>query len=337
MKEVGVSILCLAYNHEKYIREALEGFLNQKTSFPIEIIINEDASIDGTADIIREFEQRYPGIIKPIYHAQNVYSRGININAEYMLPKATGKYIALCDGDDYWIDPYKLQKQYDVMEQNCTCQMCLHKVFDRNESLPDQNEKFIPTEKLGTGLITSEQFFDFFSRGNFFNEVCYFFRKDAYVDYQNNYPEFAQYFMKNRSDDVPMILYFANLGDIYYFDEPMAVYRRFVAGSWSQNNINESVEKYAIFCKNSVDSYKKFNEFSNYKYKKYIDYWIRYFEFKAAEVSGDYDLMVDPRYSDILKKQKLSYQKRITLIQKNRFLYEKVFGLYDWIMEKIRK
>ena len=144
MSEIGVSILCLAFNHEKYIRDTIEGFLLQKTTFPIEIIINEDCSTDDTAVIIHEYEKKYPEIIKPIYHKKNVYSQGININAEYMLPLATGKYVALCDGDDYWTDPYKLQKQYDVMEANPTCQMCLHRVKEINDKEQLDKELTIP-------------------------------------------------------------------------------------------------------------------------------------------------------------------------------------------------
>jgi glycosyltransferase involved in cell wall biosynthesis len=113
-----VSICCLTYNHAPYIRDAIEGFLMQKTNFPIEILIHDDASTDGTADIIREYEAQYPDIIKPIYQTENQYSKGINPYPAFVYPLARGKYIALCEGDDYWIDPYKLQKQVDFLEAN---------------------------------------------------------------------------------------------------------------------------------------------------------------------------------------------------------------------------
>ena len=216
MSEIGVSILCLAFNHEKYIRDTIEGFLLQKTTFPIEIIINEDCSTDDTAVIIHEYEKKYPEIIKPIYHKKNVYSQGININAEYMLPLATGKYVALCDGDDYWTDPYKLQKQYDAMEANPTCQMCLHRVKEINDKEQLDKELTIPTTELKTGMYKSVDFMKFLGEGNFFNEVCYFFRREEYTYYQKNYPKFAQAFMKNRSDDVPMLLLWAIGGYLLY-------------------------------------------------------------------------------------------------------------------------
>lgn len=111
-----VSICCLAYNHEAYIRQCLDGFMMQKTTFPIEILIHDDASTDNTADIIREYEKKYPTIIKPIYQVENQYSKGVRVGVVYNLSRVRGKYVALCEGDDYWIDPLKLQKQVDFLE-----------------------------------------------------------------------------------------------------------------------------------------------------------------------------------------------------------------------------
>ena len=124
-KEPMVSICCITYNHEKYIRDAIEGFLMQKTSFPFEIIIHDDASTDKTADIIRDYERKYPEIVKPIYQVDNQFSQGKNPFA-LVYNVAKGKYFALCEGDDYWIDPHKLQKQIDAMENYLECNICFH-------------------------------------------------------------------------------------------------------------------------------------------------------------------------------------------------------------------
>jgi glycosyltransferase involved in cell wall biosynthesis len=112
-----VSVCCITYNHEPYIEDALEGFLIQETDFPFEILIHDDASTDRTADIIGQYEAAYPNLIKPIYQLQNQWSKGIRpelIN----LKRAKAKYIAFCEGDDYWTDPLKLQKQVDFLEAN---------------------------------------------------------------------------------------------------------------------------------------------------------------------------------------------------------------------------
>jgi glycosyltransferase len=116
-----VVIRCITYNHEPYIRDALEGFVMQKTDFPFVAIVHDDASTDGTASIIREYAEKYPDIIKPIYETENQYSKHDGSLGKIMNEacKATGaKYIAMCEGDDYWTDPLKLQKQVDFLESH---------------------------------------------------------------------------------------------------------------------------------------------------------------------------------------------------------------------------
>lgn len=113
-----VSVNCLVYNHEPYLRDCFEGFVKQKTSFPIEILVHDDASTDHSADIIREYTAKYPDLFKPIYQTENQYSKGISISATYQFPRAKGKYIAMCEGDDYWTDPLKLQKQVEFLEEH---------------------------------------------------------------------------------------------------------------------------------------------------------------------------------------------------------------------------
>lgn len=118
MSEVLVSICCLTYNHENYISDCLKGFISQKTSFPYEILIYDDASSDKTQEKIKEYEKKNPRLIKPIYQTENQLSKGVGVNIKYNFLRAKGKYIALCEGDDYWTDPLKLQKQVDFLENN---------------------------------------------------------------------------------------------------------------------------------------------------------------------------------------------------------------------------
>ena len=113
-----VSICCIAYNQRPYIQECLEGLINQSTSFEFEILVHDDASNDGTAEIIENYQRKYPKIIKPIFQVENLYSKGVGITRDLNFPRANGKYIALCEGDDYWIDDFKLQKQVDFLERN---------------------------------------------------------------------------------------------------------------------------------------------------------------------------------------------------------------------------
>ena len=121
-----VSICCITYNHAPYIRSALDGFLMQETDFAYEILIHDDASTDGTADIIREYTARYPDIIKPILREENQYSKGISNISIFNFPRARGEFIAMCEGDDYWTDPHKLRKQVDFLRAHPDCSLCFH-------------------------------------------------------------------------------------------------------------------------------------------------------------------------------------------------------------------
>ena len=114
-----VSISCITYNHAPYLRECLESFLMQKTAFSFEVMIHDDCSTDGTQDIIKEYAEKYPNIFFPLIQKENQYSKGVRgMMARFNFPRCRGKYLALCEGDDYWTDPYKLQKQVDFLEAN---------------------------------------------------------------------------------------------------------------------------------------------------------------------------------------------------------------------------
>ena len=121
-----VSVCCLAYNHEPYIRDCLEGFVKQKTDFKYEVLIHDDASTDKTAEIIREYEDKYPELIKPIYQTENQWSKGVPLTNTFLYARANGKYYAICEGDDYWCDENKLQKQFDFMQAHPEYSACVH-------------------------------------------------------------------------------------------------------------------------------------------------------------------------------------------------------------------
>jgi glycosyltransferase involved in cell wall biosynthesis len=122
-----VSVSCLAYNQENFIGEALDGIMMQQTDFPFEVIVHDDASTDQTPAIIRDYAWIYPDIIRAIYQEVNQFSKtGMYPYATHVFPAARGKYIAICDGDDYWTDPHKLQRQVDFMEKNPAFSACFH-------------------------------------------------------------------------------------------------------------------------------------------------------------------------------------------------------------------
>lgn len=153
-----VSIHCTAYNHEAFIKKAIEGFLIQETDFPIEILIHDDASTDKTPEVIRFFQKKYPEIIKPIYQNENQYSKGIGIIGVTNLSRAKGKYTAVCEGDDYWITKDKLQTQVNFLESNPEYGMVSTDMFciDEKGHLIPEHIFRVPGTKLGPEL----SFFD---------------------------------------------------------------------------------------------------------------------------------------------------------------------------------
>lgn len=132
-----VSISCITYNHASYIRQCLDGFIMQKTDFAFEVLIHDDASTDGTTEIIKEYEEKYPDIIKPIYEEENQWTKGRRGSVVFNFPRAKGKYIAMCEGDDYWTDPLKLQKQVDFLEKNVDYAVCSHAYYIENNGRKD--------------------------------------------------------------------------------------------------------------------------------------------------------------------------------------------------------
>ena len=150
-----VSINCPAFNHVDYIRDAIHGFLMQETEFPFNVVIHDDASSDGTADVVRDYEQRYPRIIKGIYQDRNLYSQGIKRD-RYTGPFLKGKYVAHCDGDDYWMDPRKLQIQVGFLEANPDYVISCHDAFILDDErrvvslskLHDKNKRDLASKEL---------------------------------------------------------------------------------------------------------------------------------------------------------------------------------------------
>lgn len=222
-----VSVLCLAYNHEKYIRYALSGFVMQETNFPFEVIVHDDASTDGTVDIIREFEAKFPHIIKPIYQTENQYSKKVRITKEILYPKAQGKYLAICEGDDFWIDKHKLQKQADYMESHPDASAVFHPV---NILF---NEKVIKNDRRWDKEMDFSAYDVIVGSGSFIITPSLFCRKDIAL----KFPKFRQ--MANVGDYPLQILLSLN-GKVHYLPDIMACYRSMTEGSWSSKFANDN-------------------------------------------------------------------------------------------------
>jgi len=222
-----VSICCATFNHGNYIRETLEGFMMQKTSFPFEILIHDDASTDETSNIIKEFELRHPSIIKPIYQIENQHSKGVSISVTFNFPRTKGKYIAMCEGDDYWTDPKKLQKQIDFLEANDDYVITYH-----NAKIINDKKDIINESKLSDNLKKD------FMQGELIKGVMLLTLTVCYRNIIKKYPE--EYF-KVKNGDKFLTSLLGNYGKGKYIgDIEDAVYRKHENSIWSSlNKINQ--------------------------------------------------------------------------------------------------
>lgn len=213
-----VVINCLVYNHEPYLRDCFEGFVMQKTNFRFVAIVHEDCSTDHSADIIREYETKYPEIFRPIYETENQWSKpdgslGRILNAAI---DATGaKYIAICEGDDYWTDPYKLQKQVDFMEAHPECTVTFH----RYDILQHEEQKW-RKDRCGVYLQQNQDFVELTLPMYFENWVTQpctmMYRKGTYLGQDKPYHGYK---------DQHLIFHLLNEGKGYILNFNGAVYR----------------------------------------------------------------------------------------------------------------
>ena len=223
-----VSILCVTYNHKDYIAQALDSFLMQKTNFKFQIIVGDDCSTDGTTDILKEYAKKYPDIIKPIFREKNI-GRDRNLlatNALDIYSNAKTPYIAMCDGDDYWIDENKLQKQVDFLETHPDYSICFHPVKVVYEGFDfEKTDEIYPTQKM----IKSGTTFELLLKTNLIQTTSVVYR------WMFNQTNTRQYFLDISPGDWFISLLHAKEGKIKMLPEIMAVYRRHPQGVWSDS------------------------------------------------------------------------------------------------------
>ena len=228
MEEIKVSIVCAAYNHGEYIRSALQGFVSQKTNFAYEILIHDDASTDNTADIIREFEEKYPNIVKPIYQTENQYSKGVPISVKYQFSRVKGKYVAICEGDDYWVDEHKLQKQVDYMDQHPDCTFCFTNGYIEDLARNGEKRDFVPFNSEDAAVYKDESriyTLDDMHEMTFVPTASYLMPTKIL---NNIIPTLAE---KCPTADLRWRLYATAYGYSYYIKDKTCVYRQNVPGS----------------------------------------------------------------------------------------------------------
>ncbi len=235
-----VSIVCLTYNHEAYIRECLDGFVMQQTNFPIEIIVHDDASTDSTATIVKEYEEKYPHLFNNVYRTENWYSQGKDIWGYLFTQKAQGKYIALCEGDDYWTDPLKLQKQVDFLEKNPEYSFCCAR-FRKYKQEKDIFEKeyafdyYLENQNLE---ITEKLFFKIWVT----QPLTVLYQKDLYIEIQKYLKRYKY------TRDVHLFYHLLKIGNGISLNRCVGIYRLHEGGiAGCRSNVERYKESVKIY------------------------------------------------------------------------------------------
>ncbi|PMO31942.1 glycosyltransferase family 2 protein [Vibrio breoganii] len=224
---VDVSIVCTTFNHESYIEDAIIGFLMQETNFAFEIIIHDDASTDKTVERIKYYSALYPNIIRPIYQTENQYSKGAFKATPYAATFAKGRYVAICEGDDYWCCSNKLQIQYDSLNDNKDIHLCVHPAYNL---FSDGSTSLMGKHCQSKTILSCANFIE--GDGGYVPTPSLFIRKESIAT-------------------IPLWVYQAPVFDYYiqilssfpngaiYLPQIMCVYRRNAIGSWTSRNMND--------------------------------------------------------------------------------------------------
>ena len=299
MESILVSVVCNTYNQEAYIRDALHGFVMQKTTFPFEILVHDDASTDSTAEIIREYTEKYPDFIKPILQTENQYSKKVSISKEFQFSRAQGKYIAFCEGDDYWTDPFKLQKQVDALEQHPEIDICAHQVT----TIRDGKKTGVVPVRSESTIFTVEEVIA--GGGGFVATASLMFRRELFVhEYE---------FAKRMSIDYIWQVSGALRGGMLYLGDCMGVYRQQSQGSWTKR-MGRNPEAHIKTWRNISDTLQVLNKETNCQYAEVIEAEIAKLELNVLIRRGKWMQMLHGEGWKQLKLQPLR-QRAIIVLQ----------------------
>ncbi|OGT45942.1 MAG: hypothetical protein A3E83_02565 [Gammaproteobacteria bacterium RIFCSPHIGHO2_12_FULL_41_20] len=309
-----VSIVCFSYNLERYIEDAIKSFLVQETTFPFEIIIHDDASIDSTQEIIKDYVKKYPNLIKPIFQKENQCSQpGKNFRfiQTMVLPQARGKYVALCDGDDCWIDANKLQIQVEEMQKNPKCHISFHPILLRSDHKPDKivanhtsHQKIYPVRKVILG-------------GALFCHTSATMIKKDVID---NLPKW--YFDVQIGDYFLQILAALPSGALY-INKVMSVYRTDTINGWSEKMAKEKNRVYNYFI-GMLASLADVDAYTNFEYMS---------EFNIIRRKLCFSMCRNPVFS-LEERREIYLQYRDKLDLKDKIIWYLVYNnqlIFKWV------
>lgn len=266
-----VTVYCLTYNHRPYIDKTLDGFVKQKTDFPFKVIVHDDASDDGTQDIIKTYARKYPNIFIPIYQKDNQYSKHVNIYDKFLRSKIESKYTAICEGDDYWCDENKLQLQYDYMEDHPSCSLCVH-----NTEMIDEQGK-----SMKKYFNTSSKNIDYNAEDVIERGPGGLFHTSSFLYRTSIRDERPSAFRMKYVGDYPLAIYLSCNGYVHYIGRSMSKYRVGSISSWVKANSSNKASK-IIHLEDMIDSLSRMDSFTKGIYHLQFDKVIERTKFEKS-------------------------------------------------------
>ena len=306
MEACEVTVYCTVYNHEKYVRKCLDSLVSQKTAFRYSVIVHDDASTDRSAEIIREFAERYPDVIVPIYQTENQHRQKRNIISNFIEPIVNSKYVAICEGDDYWSSADKLQKQYDAMESHPECGICLHRTLEVTETETYTGLEH-PSLVYETGLISARQLFATFPT-RIYHTSSYFLRASYWHEYIKNPPDYK---LAATVGDIPILLYFGSHFGIYQINEALSCYRRGAEASWSFSRFRADESVLINYHSSIIKTFTLFDEATDGAYHDICVERVSKHMFARDVMSGELKEFLKPENRDYFSG--LSKAKRIAV------------------------
>ena len=301
-----ITVVIMTYNHLNYIKQALDSVLSQKIGVDFDVLIHDDCSDDGTYQILLDYKKQYPEKITIIRQESRKFAlEGFNLMIyNHVIPNIHSKYVAYCDGDDYWTDDAKLQKQYDFMESHPDYSLCFHcanqlrcggdlssKWFIKDEG--DIELKDLINEKAGVPIATSSLFVKSAVFKNFSN-----WRKAYSIE------------------DLPLYMTAAIEGKIHRLKDVMCVYRQFSAGSWSSQNKGNN-KRLIEHQENLIRGANYFDEQTNYIYHNFVTNHIDGCEFRIAMLKSDFKTIFAKKNKRFIRD--LTKKERVSLLLQYRF------------------
>lgn len=262
-----VSVVILTYNQKAFIGKAIESALAQETDFDFEILVGDDCSTDGAQEVISSYQKNYPNKVKAVLHSKNLGQNGL-FNTIETLKLAQGKYIAPMDGDDYWTNTKKLQKQVDFMESHPDFSACFHNALVTYEDGSPSHELNTPGQKT---VVTIE---------DLIGEDEIWFMATSAVMFKNGLMYYPEWFLQSTSGDIPRYVILAKQGPIGYVPGVMSVYRKNRGGASFKDHYRD-----ARFLHNRIQMYNGINKELDYQYDKFL----------KRNISRYYRMMLDAR------------------------------------------